>query len=398
MSTFVNDIQTTHVRKKKVVYQLGGPHPPPSTKDEETEVIPSSEDEDREVILSTEDEENEVIPSTEDEDREVIPSSEDEDREEIPPSEDEDREEKSLGSPMPDNTVHETISLDSSSTEKETEVVLQDFTIHRKLGEGAYGKVMLASHPCNEEKVAIKMIELGLGDSMDDNTECAILEHCDSHPYITHLYAKFQTETHLFFVMEFMSGGTLKELLEASAPFSNNMIRCLTAEIICGLQYLHACGIVHRDLKPANILLDSDGHIKIGDFGLAMIGVTENVRMEGYAGTPGYIAPEVIKREPYHNTADYYSLGVIVNEMYTSVYQLKQIKKLQSTASGHPKNQVHPTDRDVHLEDLISMLLCEDQETRAYKVRDIRRHPFSRPLTGTRWRKETHPQHLYHSR
>ncbi|XP_077341316.1 uncharacterized protein LOC143986784 isoform X1 [Lithobates pipiens] len=77
--------------------------------------------------------------------------------------------------------------------------------------------------------------------------------------------------------------------------------------------------------------------------------------------------------------------------MYTSVYQIRQIKKLQSTASGRPKNRVHPTDRDVHLEDLISMLLCEDQETRAYKVRDIRRHPFFKTIDWDEMEKGNSP-------
>lgn len=76
-------------------------------------------------------------------------------------------------------------------------------------------------------------------------------------------------------------------------PCISFSIRNLTAEIICGLQFLHAKEIVHRDLKPENILLDNVGHARIADFGLSVRGVTESKRINKYAGTPIYMAPEV---------------------------------------------------------------------------------------------------------
>lgn len=70
-------------------------------------------------------------------------------------------------------------------------------------------------------------------------------------------------------------------------------IRYLTAELVCGLQYLHSSGVVHRDIKPENILLDRDGYIRIADFSLAATNVSSSRRIKGCVGTLTYMAPEV---------------------------------------------------------------------------------------------------------
>ncbi|XP_073457241.1 protein kinase C theta type-like [Aquarana catesbeiana] len=85
---------------------------------------------------------------------------------------------------------------------------------------------------------------------------------------------------------------------------------------------------------------------------------------------------EILKGHPYNTTVDYYSLGVIVNQMSFSMREFRQMKKIQGTTPGLPLHRIRPKDRNVHLEDLIDMLLCEDQDERARLVRDIRRHPF----------------------
>ncbi|XP_040271792.1 protein kinase C delta type-like [Bufo bufo] len=90
------------------------------------------------------------------------------------------------------------------------------------------------------------------------------------------------------------------------------------AELVCGIQFLHSKGIIHRDLKPENILVAETGHIKITDFGLALDNMLGDRTATEYAGTKGYVAPEMLAKEEYGVGVDWYSFGVILNEIITS--------------------------------------------------------------------------------
>ncbi|XP_041426643.1 protein kinase C delta type [Xenopus laevis] len=93
--------------------------------------------------------------------------------------------------------------------------------------------------------------------------------------------------------MEYLSGGSLEHALEEYGRIDISTIQFLSAEMICGLQFLHSKGIIHRDIKPINILLDDKGHVRISDFGLAKQNVFKNDTITGGVGTLRYMAPEV---------------------------------------------------------------------------------------------------------
>ncbi|XP_077155238.1 protein kinase C-like 1 [Ranitomeya variabilis] len=93
--------------------------------------------------------------------------------------------------------------------------------------------------------------------------------HC---PFLCHLYAAHQSQHRAYFIMEYLSGGSVEDLIRMCGCLNIGNVRFYTAEMVSGLQFLHGHNIVHRDIKPDNIMLDADGHIRIIDLGLAQDG------------------------------------------------------------------------------------------------------------------------------
>merc|ERR1719397_931692 len=116
-------------------------------------------------------------------------------------------------------------------------------------------------------------------------------------------------ENFLYLVLDLMVGGDLKFHLNKDERFSEERSRFYAAEILLGLEHIHSKNIVYRDMKLENVLLDESGHCRISDLGLA---VQMSDKIRGYAGTPGYTAPEIIQNKQYGQMADFFSYGVMV--------------------------------------------------------------------------------------
>ncbi|MGH0144760.1 UNVERIFIED_CONTAM: hypothetical protein FKN15_005853 [Acipenser sinensis] len=135
------------------------------------------------------------------------------------------------------------------------------------------------------------------------------------HPFLVRLHYSFQTTGKLYFVLDFINGGELFFHLQRERTFPEPRARFYIAEMASALGYLHSINIVYRDLKPENILLDSQGHIVLTDFGLCKEGISQDDTTTTFCGTPEYLAPEVLRKQPYDNTVDWWCLGSVLYEM-----------------------------------------------------------------------------------
>ena len=133
------------------------------------------------------------------------------------------------------------------------------------------------------------------------------------HPFIVNMIYSFQDFDYLYLVMELLSGGNLRYHLTLRKRFNEAQIKFLIGCIMIGLKYIHGQNILHRDIKPENLVFDSNGYLRITDFGIAKHYVVNNKK--DTSGTIGYLAPEVLCNVNHNFSIDYYAVGIITYEL-----------------------------------------------------------------------------------
>lgn len=210
------------------------------------------------------------------------------------------------------------INMSFKMTGKAPDSTSDFYRIGKVLGRGAFGKVNLTIHRLSEEMVAIKSINKEfLTDEASKNKvmkEVRILKKM-RHKNIVQLYDTFETNKHIIFVMELCSGGDLLNYVRKRRRLSEDYAKAIFKQILEALHYCHKLNILHRDIKLDNIILDSEGVIKIGDFGVSKI-IEPGQTMYDQCGTPAYIAPEILRDKGYIGWGiDVWSAGVVLYAM-----------------------------------------------------------------------------------
>ncbi|XP_075158364.1 ribosomal protein S6 kinase like [Haematobia irritans] len=170
----------------------------------------------------------------------------------------------------------------------------------------------LSSTPVYALKVLKKSKIISENSVQQIKDEADIQKLCGHNPFIVQQFDLWQNRHNLHILSEYVPNG---ELFSKIANFSINLIRIYLAEIALALDFLHNAGIIYRDAKPENILLTADYHLKLTDFGLSKwlrLGLTTKTM----CGTFQYMAPEILRGEPYTHSVDWWSLGIIVCQMF----------------------------------------------------------------------------------
>ncbi|OAX84332.1 AGC/PKC protein kinase [Emergomyces africanus] len=199
-------------------------------------------------------------------------------------------------------------------------VGLDHFNFLAVLGKGNFGKVMLAETKSSRKLYAIKVlkkefiIENDEVESTKSEKRVFLIANKERHPFLLNLHACFQTETRVYFVMEYISGGDLMLHIQRG-QFGLKRAQFYAAEVCLALKYFHENGVIYRDLKLDNILLTLDGHIKIADYGLCKEEMWYGCTTSTFCGTPEFMAPEILLDKKYGRAVDWWAFGVLIYQM-----------------------------------------------------------------------------------
>ncbi|KAG0461255.1 hypothetical protein HPP92_021552 [Vanilla planifolia] len=190
------------------------------------------------------------------------------------------------------------------------------YEVGRTIGEGTFAKVKFAQNTETGESVAMKVLDRAtiIRHKMADQIKREIsIMKLVRHPHVVLLHEVLASRKKIYIILEFITGGELFDKIVHHGKLNENDSRKYFQQLIDGVDYCHNKGVCHRDLKPENLLLDSQGNLKISDFGLsALRGEGVNL-LRTTCGTPNYVAPEVLSHKGYDGAiADIWSCGVIL--------------------------------------------------------------------------------------
>nr|CAH8873768.1 unnamed protein product [Trichobilharzia regenti] len=294
--------------------------------------------------------------------------------------------------------LHKVEELRKETLSKETDLIdlgrtedkrasLNDFEIVKTIGEGNFGKVYLAISRKTNEALAIKVLKKDAVKQRKevDNvmSERNVLVKSLNHPFLCKLHFSFQSTNKLYFVLDYINGGELFYHIQRERTFAEPRARFYAAQIASALGYLHSENIIYRDLKPENILLDSKGYAILTDFGLCKQNVDNQSTTLTFCGTPEYLAPEILRKQPYDFAVDWWCLGCVIYEMLHGLPPFYSENRVQMyryilEKSLKIRNSVTPATQDI-----LIRLLQKDKNNRLGSKTDfeeISRHRFFKDM------------------
>ncbi|KAG8913143.1 Serine/threonine kinase [Tulasnella sp. 408] len=274
------------------------------------------------------------------------------------------------------------------------ELGLDDFNFMAVIGRGYFGKVLLAEEKKTNGLFAIKTLKK---EFIIDNNEierpvdirsmkCHFLVNAQArHPFLLGFHACFQTETRIYFVMEYVIGGNLLHNLERK-QFSLRQAKFYAQEVLLAVKYLHSQGIIHRNVTLKNTLLTLDGHVKVAGYCLCKYEMWYGCTTEGFCGTPEFMAPEIILEQKYGRAVDWWSFGVLVYEMLLGKAPFRGDDEDEIFDAIIEDEPLYPITMPRDALSMLQKLLARDPHRRLGSgesdAEEIKRHPF---FKDTNW-------------
>ncbi|KAF8747793.1 hypothetical protein HU200_013204 [Digitaria exilis] len=189
-----------------------------------------------------------------------------------------------------------------------------EYELGEEIGHGKFGSVRVCRAKAGgvtrgEEEFACKALPKNAGETA--HREVEIMQHLSGHPGIVTLRSVFEDAETFYLVMELCRGGRLLDEVAREGRLSERRAANVIRELMAVLKYCHEMGVVHRDIKPDNVLLTKAGRLKLADFGLA-VRVADGQKLTGVAGSPAYMAPEVLLGD-YSHKVDIWAAGVVLH-------------------------------------------------------------------------------------
>ena len=246
-------------------------------------------------------------------------------------------------------------------------LTFHDFIKLKVLGKGSFGEVLLVKLKANNKYYAMKILikkQVKLRhQEIHTKSERDLMVKINC-PFIVNIKFAFQDDFKLYIITEFMQGGEMFFHLHKEKKFSNEKTRFYIIELVLAIDFLHKNNMLYRDLKPENIMLDSNGHIKLTDFGLSKMVTKSKEKAFTICGTPQYLAPEILSDDGYDNSVDWWSLGCVMYEMLVGKAPFKIPKGSYLTADLYKKKITIPENVTPEAKDLISQLLVPNPKNR----------------------------------
>ncbi|XP_017476142.1 PREDICTED: cGMP-dependent protein kinase 1, partial [Rhagoletis zephyria] len=260
-------------------------------------------------------------------------------------------------------------------------IQLTDLKKIATLGAGAFGCVDLVSY---EEKTfalkIIKKIDVIKQDQVEHvYSEKHVMMKCRSSPFIIELYKTFRNEKFVYFLMEACMGGDVWTVMSKRRYFDERTAKFIAGCVVEAFDFLHSHNIIYRDLKPENLMLTTDGYCKLVDFGFAKH-IPPNQKTNTFAGTPEYVAPEIILDRGHDRAVDYWALGILIFELLVGKTPFRgqnQIKIYQQILGGIDVIQMPskiPRSAQGLIKHLCKQLPAERLGYQRRGILDIKRH------------------------
>ncbi|KAI3778353.1 hypothetical protein L2E82_07592 [Cichorium intybus] len=289
---------------------------------------------------------------------------------------------------------------------------IQDFEMGKIYGVGSYSKVVRARKKDTGKVYALKIMDKKFI-TKENKTAYVKLERIVldqlTHPGIVQLHFTFQDTFSLYMALESCEGGELFDQITRKGRLTEDEARFYAAEVIDALEYIHNLGLIHRDIKPENLLLTSDGHIKIADFGSvkpmqdSQITVLPNAASDDkactFVGTAAYVPPEVLNSSPATIGNDLWALGCTLFQMLSGTSPFKDASEWLIFQRIIARDVRFPDYFSHDARDLIDKLLDTDPTKRPGAGRDgynsLKNHPFFQGIDWHNIRSRSPPKLVY---